>query len=514
MRLLRDGIFHFATPLLTGLVGVLLVPIMLKGLGAEAYGFWVGAQALAALAGFLDLGFAWSVEREVAAASDRDNRQETAAFVRSAGNAYLLTGIAGAALMALLGIALGGQFHLTAEMRTIVGPVLALTGLGFLGGQVQTFAIAILSGLRRFEVTTLLSVAGAWLQAAGIILLVRSGFGLMAVVVWSTATAIVTGALGAIVAGWLKPCYRFRFCAIDWAALRLRAPFAFTSQLIDGAVSLFWDSGPVLIATVLGAPWVVPFHVGRKFPVALSSFTWRAAGVLFPAASEQSQRRDRTQVRNILQLGTRWIVLVSLPIGVSMEVFAPDLLTAWLGALPTDAVVILRLMTLVVVADSFGVGAMFVLWGSGDARSVLAVFGTAALLGLATSLGLIYRLGVVGVAWAWLLPSALSSAAFLHLASRRFQFGVSELARVTLRGLFLPLAACGTTGALFACYLTPRSWPTVILGLVASGFAYVVTLYFRGAREEERVIIRFTVRLLPRLVQFALRPSKAGFGGG
>lgn len=312
--------------------------------------------------------------------------------------------------------------------------------------------------------------------------------------------------------GRLEPSYRFGFARMDWGALRSRAAFALTSRMTDAAVNVFWNSAPVLISLFLGSASVVPYHLGRKFPLALSSVSWRTAAVLFPASSEYAQSRGMPYMKHMLELGMRWILLLCLPAALMLWVFAPDLLEAWLGTVSPEALVIFRLMTLVVLADAVGVGAMFVLWGCGEVRTVLAVLGAAAAVGLGASLGLIPRIGVTGAAWAWLLPSIATSVSFLHFASRRFQFRILDLTRTVGRGLLLPLAACGATAIMIANWVHPGSWYTVIPGSLACGGVYVLTLYLRGAREEERRMIRSALGYFPGVVRFFLRPSKSTSG--
>ena len=49
LRLITDGLANYAAPLANALGATILIPLMLRELGAELYGTWVVALALAGL---------------------------------------------------------------------------------------------------------------------------------------------------------------------------------------------------------------------------------------------------------------------------------------------------------------------------------------------------------------------------------------------------------------------------------------------------------------------------------
>ena len=88
VRLLRDGALNNLSLLLSGLIGIVLVPIMLKGLGAESYGVWIAAFSVMGTAGLIDFGLALGVTREAATALGSDSWNEAAPFIRAAGTVF------------------------------------------------------------------------------------------------------------------------------------------------------------------------------------------------------------------------------------------------------------------------------------------------------------------------------------------------------------------------------------------------------------------------------------------
>jgi O-antigen/teichoic acid export membrane protein len=115
VRLMRDSVINNSAPFVAAVIGLFLVPIMLKGLGLELYGLWLAAMADSGMLAGLDFGLNWSLVRDVAAAENDESQDETARFVMAAGNADGLLGVAGGVLIGTLGYPLSSGLHFSAE---------------------------------------------------------------------------------------------------------------------------------------------------------------------------------------------------------------------------------------------------------------------------------------------------------------------------------------------------------------------------------------------------------------
>ncbi len=502
---MRDGVFNYSSVLVAGLVGIILVPIMLKGLGAESYGLWIAVLAVAAVPAGFDFGLGASVTREVAASLGDEARNKAAPFIRAAGNAYVVLGLFGALAIGTLGVPLSRNLHLSAAGQKIAPTVFLLIGLSFLTDQVLSFVLGVLRGLRRFDVANLILNASIFLRAAGIAALVEAGAAVVPVAAWYTLISVLIALAGLGVVGRLVPRFRLRVAGVQWSSLRGHFEFAFTSLLATAAIKIIWGLGAVLIGVILGSAWVVPFHIGEKFPLAVAGITWRMAEVLFPAASEHERAQNMEGTREVLEVGTRWIFILALPLCLVLWIVGPNLLRAWVGEVRPDTLQILRLVTLAVLADAVGVGAMYVLWGRGRARDVLVILGSMAVAIFGFSLWFLTRLGIVGLAWGMVFPMVFGSLAFLYMASRACGIASLELMRGIGRGLLLPAVACGATTLGIVHLALPGRWTEVLGATLAGGAAYAGILYLGGAREEERRLIHAAVTLPAAVSRSAYR---------
>lgn len=486
---MRDGLINTAEPLVSRAVGLLLVPFLLKGLGAEAYGLWLAAAAVAALAATVDFGLEWSVTREVAAASSAPAREEAARFVAAAGGAFLLLGAAGAAATAVLGVPLSAGLHLGAQNAKIAPAVFALAGVVFFADRLMLFAASVLAGLRRFDAVNKLGAAAALLRAAGLVVLVTGGAGLLAAAVWEAAVALSAGLAAIAVVGRVQPAYLFYPRRFQFKTLRPHIGPGLSASCAAAVGASYWQIPPLLLGMVGGAAWIAPYHIAQKFPLAVLSLSERVASVLFPAASRHARAQDLPRVREVLEVGVRWLAVLALPLCLLLFLLAPNLLLAWLGQAPPSTVHVLRLTAAVVFFDALAGGAIEVLWGCARTWAVLAILSVFAAANFFLGYALLHSNGIAGAAWAMFLTMSACSLTLLILAARACGVDVLELIESTFKGLTLPAAACAAA-AWAALGLAPGSW----LGLFGAGLsgaaAYAAGLYFLGGRQEERLMIR------------------------
>jgi O-antigen/teichoic acid export membrane protein/SAM-dependent methyltransferase len=509
LRIMRDGVVNNSAVLVSGVTGIVLVPVMLKGLGVEAYGVWLAAIAVAALAGGVDLGLGWSVTREVAGQAS-GHGEETDRLIATAYTLFLALGIVGAGVIVAIGTLLSERLRLSGPTRDAAPLVFSLVAVALAGERLVGLALAILHGLRQFGTANLVSIATALLRAAGIVGLLAAGAGVVAVAAWHAAASLAVAA-GALHIASRRGGFRSRPSGFSWSVVRSHAAFSFTSQLTTMAIKLIWEAAPVVIGALRGASAIVPYHIGQKFPVAVSGVAWRSAEVVFPAASEYERATDVVRSRATLEVGTRWAIVLTLPFALVLCVLADPLLKAWIGEADREAVTILRLVTGAVLADSVGVAALHVLWGRGAARHVLTVLVAVAVASLGLSVTLVAGIGPVGAAWGLFVPMLLGSLVFLSLGARVCEVELLGLLRRTVRGLLLPSVISAALAVAVLFLVQPTGWPGVVVAAFASGTAYGVVLYVAGARPEERVFVRMIWTFLATLVLEKTHAQRGAF---
>jgi O-antigen/teichoic acid export membrane protein len=489
VRLMRDGVFNNASLLISGLIGIVLVPVMLKGLGVESYGLWIAALSVAGTVGLVDFGLGMSVTREVAASLNRGQGSETPPFVKAAGTVFFLVGAVGAMLIATLGLPLSSGLHLSAANRQIAPAVFALAGAFFLADRLLAFTTAVLRGLRRFDITNLLAIIAALFRAVGIIALIKVGTGLVAVLMWQVVATAAPALAGQWVVGRLDGKFRFRLGRFNWNMVRAHLPFGLASQLTTIVEVMIWDMVPLVVGLVLGSHWIAPYYIAQRFPTSVGPVIWSIAEALFPAVSQHQRDQEMARTREILEVGTRWIVVVALPLCLGLWVVAPKLLPAWVGNVPPGSTLILRLVTAAVFVEGVAAASIQVLWGRGALRTMVIIPCCLMVTSLGLSLVLLPRIGIVGAAWGLVVPMFLAALVYLHIGARTCGIRVWDLISTSFGGLLLPILAFLAI-SLSINSLTGPGWTSVVAALLGGGLGYLITFLFCGAREEELTLVR------------------------
>lgn len=423
-RLIRDSLINYTGIIVSGLVSILLVPILIKGLGTETYGLWIAALALVGLLMGVDLGLEWSIPRAIATSNEPNS--EMLKFVATAANLYLLIGFCGAAIIGAAGLALAGNLHLSEENLRMGRTTFLLAGLIFLTNQPLKFANAVLSGLRRFDASNAIVIALVLTRAAGIIALLKAGGGLIAVASWYVIANTIVAIAALWIIGRLDVRYRFQPGRLSVASLRGHLRFSLTSQLIAAVTRVFWESAPLFIGIFRGSAAVVPYHIGQRLPFAVSIIHDRAGNVIFPSASRNAQNSEST--RNLLISGMRWILMLAIPICVLLWILAPLILNLWLGSAPVETITIMRLTTAAVFFDAIGAASLHILWGRGSTLTILSVLCGMAAASILLGLFLLQRIGIVGMAWGFLIPMIVGSLFLLYSGARAASISVPLLA--------------------------------------------------------------------------------------
>lgn len=502
---MRDGVINYSAPLISSLAGLVLVPIMLSALGSETYGLWIAALAVAGLVGVVNLGLSWSVTRAVAMRPEALPPNERMRIVNSLATVYLVVGMAGALLIAVVGLGLSDRLHLTGHTVGIAPTVFALVAVAFIGDQIVAFASAVFVGLRRFDVLNAIAIVTSLGRLVGIVVLLAAGAGLVAIVAWQVVVSALTATVARLVLKKLAPEYRVRPARVPLALLRPHLGFGVTSVLATAASGLFFQTASLLIGLVRGSIALTAYTVGQKFPLAVSAMLWQVAVVAFPVAVRGTHAKDTTDLRRTLTVGTRWVVVLTIPICIELAILAPNLLHSWLGHVPGAAPGVLRITTAAVLVDALGFCAMVLLWGAGGERRILQILAVVVAVNIGSSLGLLYLLGLSGPALGFLLSMVVGSAALLYFAAGNCSIRPMSLLRQTLGGLALPTTLCAASTAALTFAIDPRGWFGVIGIAIVGASVYVLALAITGARPEERMFGRDVLRGLADVARWGVR---------
>lgn len=471
-RLLSNTAWNLAGQLAPLVVGVLTLPLLIRLVGLERFGFISLVWVLVGYASIFDFGIGRALVRTVAAHLAAGDPRRAAASAHAALIFLALFGLLLAALLApasawLVTSALKLPDELVPE--AVPATVMLAASLPFV--MLTTGFGGLLSAHQHFKALNLIRIALGVAGYLGPVLVAQWSNRLDAVVAVVLALRVLGTLLHALV------CRRQCGWRLRWALPSAEA----TRELfrLGGWIAVSNVVGPMLSyldRLLLGvlvpmrsvAIYATPYDVVSKsmmIPAAIMA-------TLFPLAS--GLERGSAQAQRMLSSAVRLLFVLMVPVVFLFVVLARPGLELWLGAeMAAQGATVLQILALGVLFNALAQGPAMLIQAAGEPRwmaklhlAELPVF--VAILWLLTE-----RFGIVGTAVAACLRNAIDAAAVFWLAYRRVSFSAIDL-RATLPPaalalLLLALAAWPTTWA--------EALPVALVGgVVFAAYAWACVL--------------------------------------
>jgi O-antigen/teichoic acid export membrane protein len=450
-RLLADtGQATFGRLLSLG-VWTLLVPHLLRGLGAEGFALWSLFFALTGYLSALDLGFSQGTLRHVAAARARGDGGEAGEFAVVGLLGYLVLGAAWLALTPILREPVLDLLRIAPAHRAEAGAAFMLGPVAFACTGTAMVTSTALQGWGRFDLANGVTVSATLIQAAGALWALHQGWGLIGVIRFAVAGSVVGTLVGLLL-------LRFGAAGFRWspparAARRVREAMAFGGPLqlanILGVAHQQLDK--LLLSRYVALALVSPYELGLRTATVLGSLPQQMLLALIPAASALHATGDAAGLRAAYDRAGRWVMAITAAVGAGFLAGAPRLLASWLGTPPPGAELCLIGLTLAMVVAMTTGTATSIARALGRTRYEAEYSGIGLGVHIALGLWLVPRYGLPGALVATFASNVLATAWFLIRFGRVTGWG---FASVFLRPTLQPLVVLAVVSALGKSFAT------------------------------------------------------------
>lgn len=428
-------------------VGVVTLPIIVRGLGPDGYGAFSLAWALLGYFSVMDLGLGRATTKFVAEYVARREVPQLRNVVTSAVMVQLGLGLVGAGLWALLvPLLVGRVFHVPAALVRPATLAYYLLAPALPVILVSASYAGVLEALQRFDLSNRVRLAAGIATYALPLPALWLGTGLVGVVV--VVIAVRVASLVAFVAlcqrvlpGLVGPGL------VNRGVLRRLVHFGgwVTVTNLVSPVMVYFDR--IVIGASLSLAAVTYYTAPYDVVTRLSVIPVSLMATLFPAFSAVSAGGDLDRLRHLLRGSVKYLLVGMGPLIVALASLTPGLLRLWLG--PEFAVrssLATQLLLLGVLINGLAQVPFAALQGTGR-PDVVAKFH---LLELPLYLVALYlgvrHWGIVGAAGAWLFRVSLDGALLSWAAARTCGLDI----RVLLAKVVFPVGAALAGFALLA----------------------------------------------------------------
>lgn len=457
--ILRNILSNWASYFVTAGVGFALAPFILHRLGNTGYGLWTLVLSLTGYFGLLDLGIRSSVGRFVArylALNDEDKTNRTV----SSALAILASGGALALLATVVVVKFFfGAFSVEPEFVASGKAALLISGLNMaLILPLGVFSSTLIA-LERYDVISGVTIAGELLRAALVVWSLKQGYGLVALASIVLLVTILQYSAMAIAVRILYRPLRLAPRYVHRRTLGELFGFGVFRFITIVATQMIFYSSSVVIGIFLGASSITYYAIAATLINYGRNVVSLVTDTLFPAAARMDAREDLAGLRKLLAVGTQIAVGIALPLCLGYIFLGAQFITLWMGKEYVSSAGLLMVLTIGQFCSMSQNATVLVLSGMAKHR-VLAYLALAeGVANVALSLFLVGRLGLIGVAWAMVIPSVVNNALIVPAyAIRILKLSPSRyLADAYLRPL-LCAAPVALLGYALSVLVRPSSW--------------------------------------------------------
>jgi O-antigen/teichoic acid export membrane protein len=407
-RIAQNVLSNWMALAITTVVGFFLSPFVVHHLGNLTYGVWVIIMSLVSYMNLMDLGLRGAVTRFVSKGTAQGNHDETSQAVSGALwiRLWISLAVIGAGLAASAAFnhvfTVPLELQQTARLAVLITAVTVAINLwcGVFGG--------VLIALHRYDLTSGISILQTCVRAAGIVFLLRSGHGILALAIWDLCTSLTANTVTVIFCFRIYPQLKVVFGRPDRVTLSRLWNYSFYAFLINVAVQVTYYTDNVVVGAFLSPAAVTLYAIGGVLIGYTRQIVSSMTTTFTPLASTFEAEGSMQNLRRLLIHGTRAALLVSLPIEAGLFFRGHTFIRLWMGAqYAQPSGTVMQILLLSVVFSSANVTSAGIVYGMEKHKRIALWAIVEGAANFILSVILVRRIGIYGVAWGSAVPSVI-----------------------------------------------------------------------------------------------------------
>lgn len=459
-KLVTNTFFNLVGRSWSFVLALLLTPYILAHLDVHEFGTWVVLSIfISSSASFnlLDFGLGSAFVKHVA---EFHTHRDFASINRVLFSGLAFYSLVGA-LVVMLGLLLKNSvfevFHLTGASTAYI-----LVLLSWAVSNVAVMFLSVFRGMQRMDTSNSLEIRISIAYAAGTVLFLQAGWGLLGL----ATNALVNACLATVLAWWtLRRMIPQISVGWHFDGKLLRSMFAYGMKMqvsqVGGFICFRLDK--LIVSRFLGIAPVSFYEVSSRLTSFMRAVPHVMISALIPATSELGARNDRARILQTYLLASKYVAMLTAAISAFLALEARSVLHLWLGPGFESSVILVQILAIGYAANMLGGAASQTAAGVGrpefDMRSTVLL----SVLNPVFSIALVQWLGAPGAA-AGTSIAFVASTVYLLLAFHRNY--VKTPFRTVLMAIYIrPIVAaiCASAAVLLFHRLTPHlvAWESV-----------------------------------------------------
>ena len=485
----------------------LLTPYIVHKIGIERFGIWAVANTAIHFFLFLDLGIGSSFVKYIAEYNTRKDYKMI--------NEVINTGLVFSLFFCLciLFIAMLLKNFVVTLLKfssELYGDVMfAFFGVlaVFIINYIFTVFKSTLYGLQRMDIVNMIYVIVSIPGTVGLVLFLSQGFGLKGLIYNSIIVAFITVLSYAVCAYKVLPQIVIRLRYFSMEMFRRLWNFGFKVQVAGFSEYINESLDKLLLGYFLNVKIVAFYELGSKIAQTAGSLPSFLLPAVEPASSELDAAEDTRALNSLYTKGTKYLVLVALPLALFAIVNASAIMHLWMGKAGYEKSA-LAIQILTIGYTFFLVNSIGRLMARGMGAPQFEMVSSLIVLGLniLLSITLIILFGFIGALIGTSVSAVIGSLYFMNRFHRHIERKIrSFLIEVYLKPVIACIFACGTLLAIDLLFYSLDFSPSGRIGyfvyLGVKGFVfsgiYLLCIYIIKYMDEYDMNVLLTTIKIP-----------------
>ncbi len=493
--LLRGGISRSLSIAVSMATMLALVPLMVNLLGDRLYGAWLLVGTILGTYGLLDLGLSSAVNRFVAGALGRGDRDDADRYITTAVYLFSIGGVA--AIAATVVVALLSHRFIEGSTQEVLlfRNVILVTGVSFALAFPSRGYVGVLEAHLRHDLTSLLETALSLVRVALFVAVLYGGGRLMALAVCAGVLLLLRAAATIRLAHRVHGPTRFRRGYFTWQRVRALFSYSLITFVAQIADLLRTRIFAFIIPHYLGLAAATPYGIAMQLVGAANYLAGAVMATTAPVFSRQEARDDQAAIRWSYLFNYKLACFLAVFLVGMIAVMSRSFILRWVGAERESAVLICHILLVGSFFSIMQIPTIHYMYGTSRHHyfAVANILEGAANLGL--SLALVRPYGPAGMAAGTAFAALLSNLIILPLtAGWSLRIGLLRYHLLyTLPNVLRPGLFIGAVYLAASPFLAPDYLRLTIVGGVAS-LLFVPYIFFVGFNRQERKLLLDSVR--------------------
>jgi len=314
----------------------------------------------------------------------------------------------------------------------------------------------VLSGINRFDILSSLTMTQTLGRAIGVILIIRSGHGLISLAYWEFTVVLATALLtwGATLR--IYPPSRVRLHRPDLATLKMIWSYSFKTFVIIVAVQIVFYTDNLVVGAFISVGAVTLYSIAGSLAMYSGQVATSMGATFIPMASGFDAAGQTSDLRKLLLRGTQAALGLMLPIGLTLLLRGKTFIGLWMGPQYREASgTVLQILLISQFFTIANVTAGQIAYGVDKHKAVAKWAAIEAAFNLGLSLILVKICGLYGVAWGTSISQAIIHLIFWPRYVKR-EMGIPV--RIYLWEGWMKITLCSVPFGI-ACVLVDRLRP-------------------------------------------------------